>query len=115
MTLEYDLFWSFRSPYSYLVTSRLVAMERDYDVKCNVRVLGETSFDWRGQRLTVGVFPYRLYLLQRILDAADALDAGARARLDALFARTGLTPLLACRPVRRVERDNNLEVWGDAQ
>ena len=39
MTLEYDLFWSFRSPYSYLVTSRLVAMERDYDVKCNVRVV----------------------------------------------------------------------------
>ena len=84
-------------------------------VKPNVRVLGETSFDWRGQRLTVGVFPYRLYLLQRILDAADALDAGARARLDALFARTGLTPLLACRPARRVERDNNLEVWGDTQ
>ncbi|TFU03040.1 glutathione S-transferase [Polymorphobacter arshaanensis] len=84
-------------------------------VKPNVRVMGETSFDWRGQRLTVGVFPYRLYLLQRILDAADALDAAARARLDALFARTGLTPLLACRPARRVERDNNLEVWGDAQ
>ncbi len=84
-------------------------------VKPNVRVMGETSFDWRGQSLTVGVFPYRLYLLQRILDAADGLDAGARARLDALFARTGLTPLLTCRPARRVERDNNLEVWGDAQ
>jgi glutathione S-transferase len=83
--------------------------------KPNMRVLGETSFDWRGQRLTVGVFPYRLYLLQRILDAAAALDGAARARLDALFARTGLTPLLACRPARRVERDNNLEVWGDAQ
>ena len=84
-------------------------------VKPNVRVMGETSFDWRGQRLTVGVFPYRLYLLQRILDAADVLDAPARARLDVLFARTGLTPLLACRPARRVERDNNLEVWGDTQ
>ncbi len=37
MTLNYDLYWSFRSPYSYLVMSRLVAMERDYDVTCNVR------------------------------------------------------------------------------
>lgn len=37
MTLEYDLFWSFRSPYSYLVTPRLIEFERDYDVKCNVR------------------------------------------------------------------------------
>ena len=37
MTLEYDLFWSFRSPYSYLVTKRLMEFERDYDVKTNVR------------------------------------------------------------------------------
>ncbi|MGH7815228.1 MAG: 2-hydroxychromene-2-carboxylate isomerase [Candidatus Binataceae bacterium] len=37
MTLEYDLFWSFRSPYSYLVTPRLIELERDYDVKCGVR------------------------------------------------------------------------------
>ena len=33
MTLAYDLFWSFRSPYSYLITHRLVALERDFDVK----------------------------------------------------------------------------------
>lgn len=39
MTLEYDLFWSFRSPYSYFVVKRLVALERDFDVKCNVRVV----------------------------------------------------------------------------
>lgn len=39
MTLSYDLFWSFRSPYSYLVTPRLVAFERDYDVHCHVRVV----------------------------------------------------------------------------
>ncbi len=37
MTLTYDLFWSFRSPYSYLATPRLVELERDYDVKVNVR------------------------------------------------------------------------------
>jgi 2-hydroxychromene-2-carboxylate isomerase len=39
VTLTYDLYWSFRSPYSYLVTPRLVALERDYDVACNVRVV----------------------------------------------------------------------------
>ena len=37
MTLSYDLYWSFRSPYSYLVTPRLVALERIYDVQANVR------------------------------------------------------------------------------
>jgi 2-hydroxychromene-2-carboxylate isomerase len=37
MTLSYDLYWSFRSPYSYLVTPRLVALERDHDVMAQVR------------------------------------------------------------------------------
>jgi 2-hydroxychromene-2-carboxylate isomerase len=37
MTLAYDLFWSFRSPYSYLITHRLVALERDFDVTANIR------------------------------------------------------------------------------
>jgi len=37
MSLQYDLYWSFRSPYSYLVTPRLVALEREYDVVANIR------------------------------------------------------------------------------
>jgi len=37
MTLTYDLFWSFRSPYSYLLTPRLIELEREYDVRANVR------------------------------------------------------------------------------
>lgn len=37
MTLTYDLYWSFRSPYSYLVTPRLVALEREFDVRCVAR------------------------------------------------------------------------------
>ena len=39
MTLSYDLYWSFRSPYSYFVMKRLVELERDFDVTCNVRVV----------------------------------------------------------------------------
>jgi len=35
--LTYDLYWSFRSPYSYLVTRRLRALEDEYEVRCNVR------------------------------------------------------------------------------
>jgi 2-hydroxychromene-2-carboxylate isomerase len=37
MTLEIDLFWSFRSPYSYLATPRLVEMGRKWDLHINVR------------------------------------------------------------------------------
>lgn len=37
--LAFDVFWSLRSPYSYLVTPRLVELVRDFDVTCNVRVV----------------------------------------------------------------------------
>ena len=36
-SLEFDLFWSFRSPYSYLATKRIVAMEKAFKLKVNVR------------------------------------------------------------------------------
>lgn len=37
MTLSVDVFWSFRSPYSWLVTPGLVKLQADYDVAINVR------------------------------------------------------------------------------
>ena len=37
MSLVVDLFWSFRSPYSYLATPRLMELARDYDLTINVR------------------------------------------------------------------------------
>lgn len=39
MSVAFDLFWSFRSPYSYLVTPRIVELVREYDVTCNVRIV----------------------------------------------------------------------------
>ena len=39
MTLSFEVYWSFRSPYSYLLTERLVALERDHDVTCAVRIV----------------------------------------------------------------------------
>jgi 2-hydroxychromene-2-carboxylate isomerase len=35
--LRFDLFWSFRSPYSYLATARLVDLTRRYEVAVNLR------------------------------------------------------------------------------
>jgi 2-hydroxychromene-2-carboxylate isomerase len=37
MTLAFDVFWSFRSPYSYLATKRLVRIQAEYDVEVRVR------------------------------------------------------------------------------
>ena len=37
MTLSFDLFWSFRSPYSYLATPRLIEISQRYDVDVRLR------------------------------------------------------------------------------
>ena len=37
MTLQADIFWSFRSPYSYLATRRYRALAADYDLTLNLR------------------------------------------------------------------------------
>ncbi len=37
MTLQVDVFWSFRSPYSYLATPRLAEIARRYDVQVDIR------------------------------------------------------------------------------
>ncbi len=37
MSLALDVFWSFRSPYSYLATGRLVELEKTYDLEIRVR------------------------------------------------------------------------------
>lgn len=37
MGLEVDVFWSFRSPYSYLATGRLVALRAQYDIDMHIR------------------------------------------------------------------------------
>ena len=56
--------------------------------------------------------PYRLYLLQKIQDAAQALDPAQRQCVDTLLQETGLTALLTLQTSRRVERHHHLEVWG---
>jgi len=39
MTLHVEVYWSFRSPYSYFATHRLLQLEQDFDVACDVRVV----------------------------------------------------------------------------
>ena len=39
MRLDVDVYWSFRSPYSYLATGRLVALRKRYDLDLRLRVV----------------------------------------------------------------------------
>jgi glutathione S-transferase len=77
------------------------------------RTVGRMRFPWRGLELEVMVMPYRVWLLQRVQDAADALDADSRATLSTLLAPTGLEPMLHARVARRVTRRDQREWWQD--
>ena len=37
--MHFDVYWSFRSPYSYLATRRLVALTREYEVEARIRLV----------------------------------------------------------------------------
>lgn len=39
MALSFELYWSFRSPYSYIALPRVVALARDYEVDVGMRVV----------------------------------------------------------------------------
>jgi hypothetical protein len=76
------------------------------------RSIGMASFTWRGVPAKVIVMPYRLFMLQRVQDAAAQLDASQSKDLQALLAQCGLMDLLTLRCSRRVERQGQSEVWG---
>ena len=54
--LEFDLFWSMRSPYCYLVLDRILALNENYNVKVNFRPLLPDAIEAGG---FPGVFWYR--------------------------------------------------------
>lgn len=70
MTLAIDLFWSFRSPYSYLATPRLVELAREFDLDVRVRpvlpiAVRDPEFFQRSNPLWVG------YLLRDVVRIAQ--------------------------------------------
>ena len=73
---------------------------------------GTATFAWRGMELTTGVMPYRFWLMQKLHDDLATAVPEAQARAREVFRACGLEPWLDLRTIRRVERVNNLEVWG---
>lgn len=87
MTLTYDLYWSFRSPYSYFVMQRLVALERDYDVACNVRVVypiavRQPDFFDKNDPLWVQYFMRDIFRCAEYLDLPFAWPSPDPVRMD---------------------------------
>ena len=76
------------------------------------RTIGQADFIWRGVNIQTAVMPYRFYLLQRLQDCFHLSAASDQQLIRKLFEQTGIDPLLDQTTVRRVLRQNHLEVWG---
>tara|TARA_R110000868_G_scaffold375440_3_gene639976 strand:- start:12072 stop:13232 length:1161 start_codon:yes stop_codon:yes gene_type:complete len=76
------------------------------------RSLASIETSYRGHPVTGAVPPYRIYMLQKITDALAAVPEAERPAVRATLDGLGLAPLLDLKPKRRVERRDNLEVWG---
>ena len=73
MTMEVDLFWSFRSPYSYLGMPRYREMEREHDLKINVRPVYPIAI--RTPEFFSEVNPlWPRYLMRDVFRVADYLE-----------------------------------------
>jgi glutathione S-transferase len=82
--------------------------------KPSERAIGITKVQWRGHAIDILVMPYRIFMLQRVQDAANRLSAEQNRLLRVLLQRTGLSDLLDLRCSRRVLRQGHFEVWGPA-
>lgn len=76
------------------------------------RAIGITQVQWRGNNMDVLVMPYRIFMLQRVQDAAKRLNGEQDHQLRDLFSRTGLSDVLDLSCRRRVMRQGHFEVWG---
>lgn len=72
--------------------------------------IGHHQVSLRGVEIELAIQYYSLWMLGRVHAEYDALDAEARGQVDEILATTGLAPLIATRPKRRIERVGYTEV-----
>jgi hypothetical protein len=77
--------------------------------------MGLAPFEWRGASIETVVIPYRFYLLQRLQDAFDRQPQNDQTAIRIIFESAGLEKLFDLRTGRRMERQDNQEVWGAKQ
>ncbi|PHS24632.1 MAG: disulfide bond formation protein DsbA [Robiginitomaculum sp.] len=72
MPLHFDLFWSFRSPYSYLAAPKLLQLTREYDLICHFRAVYPLAVRVEGFFETVNPM-WPGYLIQDVPREAERL------------------------------------------
>ena len=72
--------------------------------------IGTHRVKLRGVEIEIAVQHYTIWMLQRVLDHYADLEPVARGRANAILEETGLMPLVQASPMRRIERENFIEV-----
>ncbi len=75
------------------------------------RQMGMCTFEIRDRKVKAIAQSYRFYLLQRVHDLYDGLEAESQSAMAALLADCKMTGLLTSRLDRRLGREKNREVW----
>jgi glutathione S-transferase len=73
--------------------------------------VGNAQFTLRGQAISAVAQPYRFYLLQRVQETYEGLDAGAKSQVEDMLAACGMSEVLSIKLDRPLGRADNLEVW----
>jgi 2-hydroxychromene-2-carboxylate isomerase len=102
MTLSIDLFWSFRSPYSYLLLPRIVSLKRDFDIDVDLHVVHPAA-------LRNPAYFARMDPLARPYFLADS--ARAAAFLGLPFRRPVPDPISQDPINLAISRDQPLAIW----
>lgn len=77
----------------------------------NARVLGGFQVEIGDQTYSIAARHFSIWMLQRVQDAFDALDADEAADVDRMLDSVGLSDITKLRTSRRMERINYKEVW----
>ena len=82
--------------------------------KPHIHALGEIEFSYGSVSMRCAMRPFMLYKRQRLTDFLAGLASGEREAVLHFLAAHGLEPLSTIIARRRVDRLDNLEVWGPA-
>jgi hypothetical protein len=93
------------------VTNELLASENPAAGTEVPRVGGFGTFEVKGNVMHAAAQPFRFYLLKRVQDEYEQLNAADKNEVTELLKRCDMLPVMGAKLTREIGRDNNLEVW----
>ena len=93
------------------VTNELLASENPAAGTEVPRVAGFSTFEVKGNVMHAAAQPFRFYLLKRVQDEYEQLNAADKNEVTELLKRCDMLPVMGAKLTREIGRDSNLEIW----